>query len=561
MTRNILALSAALLAVPGSAWACGGFFCNSDAPVVQNAERIVFGVDADAGTVDTHVQISYSGPAEQFAWVVPVQTLPELFLSTDELFRVLDQNTRPQFNLDHRHLGNCWTDAWEGDADADADADGDADADSDTDTGGGVTVIEESRVGPYDTAILQATSDSVLIDWLQDNGYDIPATMGPALAPYIASGHYVIALKLTKGSDTGDLAPIGFTYPGTTPGIPIQLTSVAASPDMRLEAYVLGEHRYVPQNYLHVQINPLKINWEPWWWQGGNGYEGVVTLAADEAGGHAFATDYAGAPPAGQMYRDGWFPLHDVRTATTAIAAIDAVQGAGFSGTSVLMDILLDYIAVPEGVDPRDFLNFPSGYDPVPVDGDALADALDERLVQPLVRAEAMMEAPTLSRMTSSLSPAEMTVDPMFTANPDMGDVDNVHIAVLTTDCRQINDAYHAPRSFEVPDGPEVLVPSQAWLDDENMDLVDYLSTISDTNALIIEATGASGLPQPLVDHSDLLAQQIDEANDALPGIPGTGWSDDESQASAGCGCSSTRGIGLGLGMLPLGLLLRRRRA
>ncbi|MFT6377779.1 MAG: hypothetical protein ACJARS_004442, partial [bacterium] len=78
--------------------ACGGFFC-SQVDVDQIGEQIVFGVDPGTGTVETHVQVAYQGSAEDFAWVVPVPEVPELFLSTDMLFQQLRQRTRPQFRV------------------------------------------------------------------------------------------------------------------------------------------------------------------------------------------------------------------------------------------------------------------------------------------------------------------------------------------------------------------------------------------------------------------------------------------------------------------------------
>jgi hypothetical protein len=59
------------LATPASsAWACGGLFCSPAQPVVQEGEDILFVVDGD--DVEMHVRIRYAGPAEEFAWIVPV---------------------------------------------------------------------------------------------------------------------------------------------------------------------------------------------------------------------------------------------------------------------------------------------------------------------------------------------------------------------------------------------------------------------------------------------------------------------------------------------------------
>ena len=85
--------------------------------------------------------------------------------------------------------------------------------------------------------------------------------------------------------------PSPLTYAAEVPGIPIRLTAVATEPDLGILAYVLGEHRAVPTNYLHVQINEAAIDW----FFGGFNYANIVTQAANEAGGQAFVTEYAGS--------------------------------------------------------------------------------------------------------------------------------------------------------------------------------------------------------------------------------------------------------------------------
>jgi hypothetical protein len=68
------ALGAAVLWVPSPADACGGFFCGQQ-PVDQQAERVVFAVNAD-NTVTMISQITYTGSSEDFAWVLPLAAVP-----------------------------------------------------------------------------------------------------------------------------------------------------------------------------------------------------------------------------------------------------------------------------------------------------------------------------------------------------------------------------------------------------------------------------------------------------------------------------------------------------
>ena len=53
---------------------------------------------------------------------------------------------------------------------------------------------------------------------------------------------------------------------------------------------ILGADRAIPENYRHAKINEARIDWL----SGGSNYQKIITKAANEAGGQAFVTDYAG---------------------------------------------------------------------------------------------------------------------------------------------------------------------------------------------------------------------------------------------------------------------------
>src|SRR6476619_5778483 len=94
----------AFVLAPAPAGACGGLFCNgpppnpfAPLPVAQTGENVVFGVSTSGGvsTVEAHIQIFYSGPAAQFSWVVPVDTLPTVSVGIDQLFTAVAGLTTP----------------------------------------------------------------------------------------------------------------------------------------------------------------------------------------------------------------------------------------------------------------------------------------------------------------------------------------------------------------------------------------------------------------------------------------------------------------------------------
>lgn len=542
--------TAALLLSLADAEACGGFFCNSQAqPIDQAGERIVFALDE--GHVDVHVQISYTGTADSFAWLVPAPAVPELFLSTDELFRVLDRATAPRFQLNYQMEEGCPRSRGGKD-------DGGASFDSDDvfeDTSGGpqVTVASEAQLGPYETVVLQGTSSAAILDWLQAHEYLIPDDIGASLDPYVATGSWFVALRLQKDRGTGELTPLGMRYAGTEPVIPLTLTRIAAVPDMPLIPWVFGPGRAVPENYLHVQINQAAIDWP----NSGANYSSVVGQAADEAGGQAFATDFSGSPASmsGQLLRNGRFDLTALQTAPTPEAFVFRVLQQGFPRGELLYNLLDDL--VPDVRDRAAEISADTGIfagdtdPPLPPEGTPPFDAapwvelLRVSFIEPLERAEALFNLPWVTRMTSSASPSEMNLDPRFVINPDLPSVPQTRTATWELDC----DGDNIERLI-LSDGTVIAQPTSAWLQAHGEDSDSWADPFSEHAAATIEQTGRSGSPTTITDNREAIQAAIDSRNREV-GLR-------RALNSGGCGCATT-GDG-SAAVLALALLLRRRR-
>lgn len=516
------------------AWACGGFFC-STVPVEQAAERVVFAVDEDTQTTEMHVQVQYQGAAPEFAWIVPVSSVPKLFVSEVSLFASLGTATRPIFQLNQEEEGYC--------AEPFSFPSGAMLAtyeDDRWDTG--VTVLDFEQVGPYDTVVLQASSSASLVEWLQDNDFQIPDTLAPVLQPYVAADQYFVALRLSKGNTTGDLRPLGLRYAGTRPSIPIQLTSVAATPDMRLEVYIFGRHRYVPENYLHVQINEAAIDWA----SGGTNYADVITQAADAAGGQAFATDYAGRPIGTGPYTPP--DLRHLEDETVASALIQGLREAGVPGSSPVIWAFMEYIPMPDGVElePIAFYDALAAGDTSwdeaigPVDAERLVEELTDLLTYSTLFYD-FARHPVLTRLTSSLSAAEMTVDPVFVPNPDLPMVSNVHQATLVLECNgRTRNA--APRRFEFANGSELVMPSSEAMSRMQMSDAGYLATLDLGGAAErVERTATAGAPVLVQDNLPAILAALDANN-------------------RGCGCDGGAGSVGGIAVVAA-IALRRRRS
>jgi MYXO-CTERM domain-containing protein len=576
MSRSILAAHAvvgavvlAALAAPTSALACGGFFCMTT-PIDQSSEKIVFAVDEGEGTVETHVQISYQGAAQEFSWIVPVPSVPELGLSTDSLFQAIDWQMAPQWFLNWEERGTCEYDVWVGGGGVfeDVAADG-AGGPPSAGAEGGVTVIAEQEVGPFQSVTLAATDSAELLTWLADNGYTIPPDVAPSLDPYIADGSYFIALKLLNDADAGDITPIKFTYQASAPMIPLVLTRIAATPDMRVQPVVFAQHRAVPDNYLHVRINEAAINWLNY----GSNYSDVITQAANEAGGKAFATDYAGTTQnfRGYLFQEGRFDLDYLAALTDPAQFVMAMLDQGFPRTAQVQNLIREFIPMPQdlidqGIPESEFYNcldcFRADLAGIDFDPVAFAAALGERVVAPLEEAESLYTRfPYVTRMTSSMSAEEMDADAYFVLNADMGDQSNSHAATHITDCGAGAKISEAPHWIELADGTQILLPP--WGTSPEYGVWD--TELGANAAAVIEDASATGEPVPVSDQSEAIADSLTEHNQGVSdiyGAAGTELPEDlDLTGDAGCGCDQ-RGAPTApaLGLLGLAALASRRR-
>lgn len=526
-----------LLSAP-RAEACGGFFC-SQAPIDQAGERIVFGVSGNS--VEAHIQIQYAGEAEKFAWVVPVQARPELSLGSAQLFTYLDGVTQPRFQLQ-------WEPSCEPLFPGPINAPSVEDSGPPSGSGdGGVVVVAREDVGPYDAATLTADDAVALRTWLTTNGYDIPEAAGEALSPYVGNGYYFVALKLQQNKDVGDLRPIVLKFAGNRPCVPIRLTAIAARPDMPIIAYVLADKRAIPLNYRHVLINPTRVDWLG----GGRNYPMVATEAVDEAGGRAFLTEFAGnATTFAQNFAQGFGRNYDTQALSGIAHPVDFTQAMlnqGFLGDSTVQGLLRKYIPMPaslvsRGVQESQFYNLMWSYradiDSAPgrpaFDAQGFAQELEKQVVVPLKGAVSLLNAhPYLTRLYTTMSAQEMTVDPDFDFNSDAPDVSNVFTARARFQSCQEDFSKREVR-IELPDGRFFFTKfNQPITQGPSAERVEQYSEV--------------GAPAVIQDNSPVILGVIQNLGGGLAG--------------QGCGCGATDAGSVALLTLVFGAWsLRRRR-
>lgn len=536
MIRDTALCAAMLTSALGarSAEACGGFFC-ATTPVVQTGEGIVFGVDHDRGTIDVTIRIQYQGAAPEFAWVLPLQAEPSAIeVGSELLFQALDDATVPRFRLELDDRGQCFGGRASGgvaDASVSVAFDGGA-------APGGVEVLREAPVGPYDSVVLRSTNPELLRSWLVEAGYQVTEAMMEAAVPYVARGDVLLALKLRNDSGVGEVQPIALRMPSTEACVPLRLTAIAAADDMEVTAWVLSNRgRAIPSNFLHVTPNLARLDWL----SGAGNYRQLLAEAIDEAGGHAFTTEYAGAtpPPGWRLEREP--DLSPLVTAGDLAAVIDRLRPTNLNQRAEVQALLrsrFDAALREAGLVPVDYWRCPECYREralaIPADGAALAEQLEERVLAPDRRARALLGAfRYTTRLTTILSADEMSLDPIFDERPELPDVSNEHVATLT---RQCSGGEIQWQTLRLPDGRSL-----------TLDPLDVTRVIANGSLPAAERVDDLMTGRTVIDNR----ARIDE------GLP-------TARRDVACGCRGTGGPGeLGLaalGLAALGLVARRRR-
>jgi hypothetical protein len=460
MTSRLLLLPLLVLALvlpPSPAAACGGLFCDArplfTAPVVQAGEEIVYGIEDDGSLVMT-IRIAYQGTAPEFAWILPVPVEPTISLGTNALFDQLRLPTQPTFPLDSRIAGTCATDPSCEYPDSGYHF-ADAAARSDAGSSGGTVVYAEGTLGPYETVVLSATSGEELHTWLVDHAYLVTDEAIPLLDSYVAAGDRFVALRLRTDASVSEIQPITLHMPGVaSPCLPIRLTAIATQPDLPITAYVLADARAVPTNYSVVAPDFRDAglwNFAPSY----TSYYSWVTREVDALGGQAFITDYAGDSPTVFLALP---TVLDLGTSTDPMPMLSELQGRGYFNDAQLLPLLTRFIVPPEGQMPSFYFGcLLRGFGcepPVSFDPAGLVAAIDEAITQPRNAAQALVARhPYTSRLFTTMSASEMTLDPEFRLDPALGTFSNVHPATIVIECDAAHYQREASIRLELPTG------------------------------------------------------------------------------------------------------------
>ncbi len=249
----VVASAATAVVSARDAVACGGCFVSQSETTQVSGHRMAMSVSQDQTTLWD--QIEYDGDPAEFAWVLPIAGQVEVGLSSDLLFEVLDAQTSVRVSSP---FISCPPPNCPGGGAFSASGSGFGNSSS----GGGVTVIAEEVVGPYETVQLSSTDPDALTTWLTSHGYNIPPDVEPVMAAYVNEGFDFLALRLIPGQGIDSMQPVRITTPGASPVLPLRMVAAGTGARTAVTLWVIGEGRYEPTNFNVETLSSSGLVWD-----------------------------------------------------------------------------------------------------------------------------------------------------------------------------------------------------------------------------------------------------------------------------------------------------------
>jgi hypothetical protein len=255
----IAAVMAQLVALTGPAGAfCGFYVAKADAKLFNKSSKVVLA--RDGTTTAITMASDYEGEPKEFAVVIPVPTFIERKqIGVVEMKTIdhLDAFTAPRL-VEYHDDDPCAPPVFAFSGGKRFGAVPASVVQRDT-RYRGVTVEANYDVGEYDVSILSANESDGLVNWLNDNGYKIPAGAQDVLGSYIKQKMRFFVAKVNLERMTllgnGYLRPLQVCYETAKFMLPLRLGTVNANGPQDLIVYALTRSgRVETANYRTVKL-------------------------------------------------------------------------------------------------------------------------------------------------------------------------------------------------------------------------------------------------------------------------------------------------------------------
>ena len=211
--RGVFLLSLVVGLSQASVWADGCFVWRRGADLNEPSQKAAIYWDGKTETLV--LAVKYEGLAEDFAWVVPVPSRPQV--------AAIEAGKSPFAELSlYTQLRSRW---------------GSRERIDKGEPGGAVTVLERKTVGVYDVAVLAARDAGALSKWLNANGYAFPERRGDVLGHYTRKGWFYVAMRIDRKAlgraevgklKVGELQAVRLRFASERMVYPLRISSVNA---------------------------------------------------------------------------------------------------------------------------------------------------------------------------------------------------------------------------------------------------------------------------------------------------------------------------------------------
>jgi hypothetical protein len=253
----VVAAQLATFAGPAAAF-CGFYVAKADSKLFNKSSKVVLA--RDGNTTAITMASDYEGEPKEFALVIPVPTFIERKqIGVVEMKTIdhIDAFTAPRL-VEYHDPDPCAPPMYMSRMMPGA-VPAPMVAASMADRYRGVTVEANYDVGEYDVSILSAKESDGLVNWLNDNGYKIPAGAQAVLGSYIRQNmrFFVAKVNLERMQLSGGsyLRPLQVRYQTPKFMLPLRLGTVNASGPQDLIIYALTRNgRVETANYRTVKV-------------------------------------------------------------------------------------------------------------------------------------------------------------------------------------------------------------------------------------------------------------------------------------------------------------------
>jgi len=216
---------------------CGTYIGSAGAELYNHKSQVVFVRQGDTTTLT--VGIDYDGDLEDFALVIPVpQVLRERHVSIadGDLIARMDAYSSP------RLVEYSCDDMWVADSATygTSAACGASPQPAQVEEAGGVTIESSFSAGEYEIEVLSAEQSGGLMQWLDSNGYSVPASSADLLQEYIDADQYFLAAKVNvRQAGRQALSPLRFEYESDAMGLPIRIGTLSSPGEQDVLIYAV----------------------------------------------------------------------------------------------------------------------------------------------------------------------------------------------------------------------------------------------------------------------------------------------------------------------------------